>query len=105
MENVNQKFSNLSKLSFGDAGVKAKLIDTFFATAEKIVFSLEQAITNKDNASWRNFSHELKSMCANLGAYNLYNLSLESEKSFNATEDLKRSLLGKITRNLALLKK
>jgi len=63
----------------GQPNIVIKVIELFFENTKKIIFALESAISNGDNANLQRSAYSLKSSCSTVGATNLAQLCSELE--------------------------
>lgn len=94
---------HLNLFTDGDKDEERELLDLFFDQADLSVSELEAALEVGNNEAWKKASHRLKGAAANLGANALSYSCAEAEQNYDADNDLKSSILGRMQAQLVLV--
>ena len=81
MELADLNTSRLNDITGGDAQMNGELVRVVLEDAETAIRELASALDERDAAVGAAYAHQIKGMCANVGAERLADLALHLERS------------------------
>jgi HPt (histidine-containing phosphotransfer) domain-containing protein len=98
---MNLDFSNLRRITGGNAMVESELFQIFLESAHECLTFLREACDSNDEGVWRTQAHAFKGISFSIGADDLGRLCKEAQENYIRPLEYKRAMLARIEKEFS----
>lgn len=102
---MNLDFTNLRKITGGDAILESELFQIFLDSARECLSFMRLGLKNDDETLWRTQAHAFKGLSYSIGAEELGNLCRAAQENCAVPVLQKQQMLNEIEKAFALVEK
>jgi HPt (histidine-containing phosphotransfer) domain-containing protein len=98
-------FTNLRKITGGDAILESELFQIFLDSAHECLCFLQESVKTNDETLWRTQAHAFKGISFSIGADALGNLCKNAQEHYMLPLEIKKGMLRDIEHAFTLVEK